>query len=109
MAIGTISVDEAHRTGSEPVKHFQIHHTGEASYTKGTGTASFEAAIQAAAGEGGLTLMCIKPNLSATNPKYIPVYDSVADALKILDIDTGDEAANGNYGTTTFYYVAECI
>jgi len=109
MAIGTITIDNALRTGSEPLKAFEMHHTGEAAYVKGTGTASFEAAVRTAAADGGLTLVGIVANMSATNPKYIPQYDAAADALKILDVSAGDEAANGNYGTTTFYYTALCV
>jgi hypothetical protein len=107
MAIGTITDTAKILKASTPTKAYILQFTGEAAYTKGTGTASFEAAVQAAVGEA-VTLCAVVNTMSDTNPKYIPVYDEVADALKILDLSTGDEAANGNYTTTTFNMLALC-
>jgi len=109
MAIGTITVQTNKiEKASAPVKAYLLQFTGEASYIQGTGTALFEAMVQAIVGES-VTLLSVVNTMSDTNPKYIPVYDEVADALKIIDLSANDEAGNGNYGTTTFNMLAICI
>ena len=109
MTIGTIAVKtNKNLKASAPVKFYVLQHTGEASYTQGTGTALYEAMVQAAVGEG-VTLMGVVDTLSDTNPKYIPVYDEQAGALKILDTNAGDEAGTADYSGTTFNFLAICI
>lgn len=109
MAIGTITVqDNKILKAAAPVKNYLLQFVGEDTYVQGTGTASFEAAVQAIVGEA-VTLMAIENTMSDSNPKYIPVYDEQADALKILDISTGDEATTDDYSGTTFNIQAICI
>jgi len=107
MTIGTITDTAKILKASTPTKAYILQFTGETSYLQGTGTAAFEAMVQAAVGEA-VTLCAVVNTMSDTNPKYIPVYDEVADALKLLDLSTGDEAANGNYTTSTMNMLALC-
>jgi hypothetical protein len=109
MAIGTITVQtNQNLKASAPVKYYILQFDGEDTYVKGTGTALFEAMVQAAVGEG-VTLMGVVTTLSDTNPEYLPVYDEQADALKILDPGAGDEAATADYSGTAFNFLAICI
>jgi hypothetical protein len=107
MAIGTITSTVKIDKASTPVKAYVLQFTGDAAYVQGTGTASFEASVRAIVGEN-VTLLCVQNLMTDTNPKYIPVYDEAADALKILDLSTGDEAATGDYSTSTFNVLAIC-
>jgi len=109
MAIGTITVQTNKiLTSSAPIKAYLLQFTGDALYVKGTGTATFEASVQAIVGEG-VTLLDVVNTMTDTNPKYIPVYDEQSDVLKILDLSTGDEAIDGDYSTSTFNMLAICI
>lgn len=109
MAIGTITVQTNKiLKASAPIKYYILQFTGEDTYVKGTGTALFEAMVQAAVAED-VTLMAVENTLSDTNPEYIPVYDEQSDALKILDPGAGDEAATADYSGTTFNFLAICI
>lgn len=107
MAIGTITDTAKILKASAPLKYYILQFTGEDTYVKGTGTALFEAMVQAAVGEA-VTLCAIVDTMSDTNPKYIPVYDEAADALKIIDTNAGDEAATSDYSGTTFNILAIC-
>jgi len=109
MAIGTITVQTNKiQKASAPLKMYLLQFTGDGAYVKGTGTALFEAMVQAIVGEG-VTLLAVTNTMSDTNPKYIPVYDEQADALKILDLSAADEAGTASYAATTFNMVAYCI
>lgn len=109
MAIGTITVqtDKIQKAGA-PLKFYLLQFAGDGAYVKGTGTASFEAAVQAIVGEG-VTLLAVENTLSDSNPELIAVYDEQADALKVLDPGAGDEATTASLAGTTFNLVAICI
>jgi len=101
MALGTITVgDDKLLKASAPAKVYQLSFAGDDAYVKGTGTA-FQALVRAAVGET-VTVAAVVHGW-ATTPKYELFYDDANDKLKILDVNAGDEAANGNYSTTTFY------
>lgn len=107
MALTITVGSDVNKKASAPTKLYPLTFVGEAAYVQGTGTASFESVVQTAVGEN-VTLVNVLPNMSTT-PKYIPVYDSTNDALKLLDMSTAAEAANGDYSTVTFKILAVCI
>lgn len=107
MALTITVGTSVNKKASAPTKLYPLTFVGEVSYVKGTGTASFQAAVRDAV-EENVTLVNILPNMSTT-PKYVPVYDAANDALKLLDLSTADEAANGDYHTVTFKIMAVCI
>lgn len=107
MALTITVGTNVNKKASAPTKLYPLTFAGEAAYVQGTGTASFQAVVRAAVDEN-VTLVNVLPNMSTT-PKYIPVYDATNDALKLLDLATAAEAANGDYSTVTFKILAVCI
>lgn len=104
ITVGTDKIQKA----SAPVKMYKLSFPGEASYVKGTGTAAFEAAVQAAVSEA-VTLMAVVDTGVSANPKYIAYYDEATDSLRIRDMSAADEATSANLSGTTFYVTVLCV
>lgn len=92
---------------SAPLKMYPLSFAGEASYVHGTGTASFQAAVRSATGDGLATVLAVTPNISS-NKRYIPQYDITNDALRILDMNpTASASAQVTSGNTETFALAD--
>ena len=100
MALGTITAGTHQRKSAfSPLDVVQLTFAGESSYVKGTGTAGFQALVRTALSQ---TVNVIGIIQSGITTKYIPIYDKTNDALKLIDMNTADEAANASYSAHTF-------
>lgn len=107
MAIGAITVvRKSQVTG--PVNYDEISFAGDGAYPA-NGTAAFQAAVRAALGKGNVTILYVVPQDCGG---YVPVYDNVADKLKVYYADNNNAAdgplienATANLSGTTFKLV----
>jgi hypothetical protein len=87
MAIGAITVvSKTQVTG--PLNVDQISFAGDGAYPA-NGTPGFQALVRAALGKGNVTILYLIPQDCGG---YIPVYDNVADKLKVYYSDNNNAA-----------------
>lgn len=107
MAIGAITViNKTQVTGVLNVD--QIAFAGDGAYPA-NGTPGFQALVRAALGKGNVTIIHVVPQDCGG---YLPVYDNVADKLKVFYGDNNNAAdgplvenATANLSATTFKVV----
>lgn len=107
MAIGAITVVRKTQVPG-PLNFDEISFAGDATYPS-NGTPGFQALVRAALGKGNVTILHV---VAQDCGGYIPVYDTVADKLKVYYADNNNasdgpliENATADIHTTTFKVV----
>lgn len=104
MAIGAITVvNKTQITG--PLNVDQISFAGDGAYPA-NGTPGFQALVRTALGKGNVTILYV---IAQDCGGYLPVYDNVADKLKVYYADNNNAAdgplienATANLSGSTF-------